>query len=33
METDEGLRGTGEATLGHLLHTVEAAIGELKPLL
>jgi galactonate dehydratase len=31
--TDEGLRGIREATLGHLLSTVEAAIGELKPLL
>jgi len=33
VETDEGLRGIGEAKLGHLLGTVEAAIGELKSLL
>ena len=31
VETDEGFRAIGEATLGHLLSTVEAAIVELKP--
>jgi hypothetical protein len=33
VETDEGVHGIGEGTLGHLSRTVEAAIHELKPLI
>jgi galactonate dehydratase len=32
VETDEGVVGIGEGTLGHLSRTVEAAVRELKPL-
>ena len=30
VETDEGIRGIGEGTLGHLSRTIETAIHELK---
>ena len=33
VETDEGMHGIGEGTLGHLSRTVETAIHELKPLI
>ena len=33
VETDEGIHGIGEGTLGHLTRTVETAIHELKPLI
>src|SRR5215470_17559942 len=33
VETDEGLHGIGEGTLGHFSKTVEAAVLEMKPLL
>lgn len=31
VETDEGIHGIGEGSLGHLSKTVEAAIHEMKP--
>jgi galactonate dehydratase len=33
LETDEGLHGIGEGTLGHLSRTVETAVHEMKPLI
>ncbi len=33
VETDEGIHGIGEGTLGHFSKTVETAIHELKPLI
>lgn len=32
VETDEGLHGIGEGTLGQLSKTVEAAVHELEPM-
>lgn len=32
VETDEGIHGIGEGTLGQVSHSVQAAIHELKPL-
>jgi galactonate dehydratase len=31
VETDDGIHGIGEGSLGHLSRTVEAAIHEMKP--
>ncbi|MBI4165826.1 MAG: hypothetical protein HY508_08845 [Acidobacteria bacterium] len=31
VETDEGIHGIGEGTLGHFSRTVETAIHEMKP--
>jgi len=33
LETDQGLDGIGEGTLGHFSRTVETAVHELKPLI
>jgi len=33
LETDEGLHGVGEGTLGHFSRTVETAVHEMKPLI
>ena len=33
LETDDGLHGIGEGTLGQLSRTVEAAVHEMKPLI